>query len=441
MRRWLLLLAIAPLGCGDISSEVAISFERPRDDGPLDTVDNATLSLSPDGFTEQFAIDGADASFEFELPPDDVSRSLSVFFARGETLVAYGSTPPFTFAGAAGAGVVVFLGYPGTLATLDRDFDLPDASTVLAASPGRGAVALAADGTAVFLDAYTFDLVPIAPYPDTVPDATDGVFVGDDSGSVTRVRFEASIGAARYVYGTDSWSTVSDEDMPPRPGAAAWYEPSTARVFVAGGGELTSILQVEVATEDTTLPTFGELDTNLDGPRVGGALIGRDTQGVGGLLAFGGDDPSLPLAYAVGSGEGSGSAGLAWTDARCTTLDGARSLCAGGSIDGTTTAEGALVDTSAGLEVTRLPDLLPIPMREVVWLEDDAAVYAQGEARLVRVDRATLEVSEPLGSPQRAAGGGAAVLPTGVTLLAGGEAADGSATDVWQLFSPALPGD
>ena len=73
--------------------------------------------------------------------------------------------------------------------------------------------------------------------------------------------------------------------------------------------------------------------------------------------------------------------------------------------------------------------------------EDDAAVYAQGEARLARIDRATLEVSEPLGSPQRATGGGAASLPTGVTLIAGGEAADGSATDVWQLFSPALPAD
>ena len=441
MRRWLLLLAIAPLGCGDITSEVEISFERPRDDGPLSSVDNATVSFTPDGFTEQFAVDGADTSFEFELPPDDVSRSLSVFFARGEDLVAYGTTPPFTFAGAAGAGVVVFLGYPGTLATLDRDFDLPDASTVIAPSPGRGVVALASDGTAVFLDAYTFALVPIAPYPETVPATTDGVFVGDKSGSVTRVRFEETVGAIRYVYGTDSWSTVSSEDMSPRPGAAAWYDASTARVFVAGGGEQTSVLQVEVTSEDTTLPTFAELDARIDGPRMGGALIGREGEGTAGLIAFGGDDASLPLAYGVGSGEGASPSGLAWTDARCITLDAARSLCAGGSIDGETTADGALIDTSGALEVTRLSDLLPIPMRDVVWLEDDAAVYAQGEARLARIDRATLEVSEPLGSPQRATGGGAASLPTGVTLIAGGEAADGSATDVWQLFSPALPAD
>lgn len=441
MRRWLLLLAIAPLGCGDITSEVEISFERPRDDGPLSSVDNVTVSFTPNGFTEQFAIDGADAGFEFELPPDDVSRSLSVFFARGEELVAYGTTPPFTFAGAAGAGVVVFLGYPGTLATFDRDFDLPDASTVIAASPGRGIVALASDGTAVFLDAYTFGLIPIAPYPETVPAATDGVFVGDDSGSVTRVRFEETVGAERYVYGTDSWTTVSAEDMDPRPGAGAWYEPSTARVFVAGGGDKTDLLQVEVTSDDTALPTFAELDRNLDGPRVGGALLGRDGDGVGSLLAFGGDDPSLPLAYALGDEQGSELTGLAWTDARCITLDETRSLCAGGSIDGETTADGAVIDTSAAPEVTRLSDLLPLPMREVVWLEDDAAVYAQGEARLVRLDRTTLEATEPLGSPQRATGGGAATLPTGVTLIAGGEAADGSATAVWQLFSPALPGD
>lgn len=441
MRRWLPLLAIAPLGCGDITSEVAITFERPRDDGPLSSVDNVTVSFTPDGFTEQFAIDNADSSFEFELPPDDVSRSLSVFFARGEELVAYGTTPPFTFAGAAGAGVVVFLGYPGTLATLDRDFDLPDASTVIAPSPARGVVALASDGTAVFLDAYTYGLIPIAPYPDSVPAASDGVFVGDETGSVTRVHFEETVGAVRYVYGTDSWSTVSSEDMPARPGAAAWYEASTARVFVAGGGEQTSLMQVEVTTEDTTLPTFTELDARVDGPRIGGALLGRDGGGVDSLIAFGGEDPSLPLAYAVATAEASAASGLAWTGARCITLDDARSLCAGGSVDDETTADGALVDTSAGLEVTRLSDLLPVPMRDVVWLEDDDAVYAQGEARLVRLDRASLEVSEPLGSPERATGGGAASLPTGVTLIAGGEAADGSATDVWQLFSPALPAD
>lgn len=441
MRRWLPLLAIAPLGCGDITSEVTIAFERPRDDGPLSSVDNVTIAFTPDGFTEQFAIDNADSAFEFELPPDDVSRSVSVFFARGQELVAYGTTPPFTFAGAAGAGVVVFLGYPGTLATLDRDFDLPDASTVIASSPGRGAVALASDGTAVFLDAYTFGLIPIAPYPDTVPAASDGVFVGDETGSVTRVHFEDTVGAVRYVYGADAWSEVSPEDMPARPGAAAWYEPSAARVFVAGGGEQTSVLQVEVTTEDAAQPTFTALDLRLDGPRVGGALIGRDGGGVDSLVAFGGDDPSMPLAYAVATSEASTSRGIAWTDARCITLDDARSLCAGGSIDGDTTADGALVDTSAAVEVTRLSDLLPAPMREVLWLEDDAAVYAQGEARLARIDRVTLEVSEPLGSPKRAAGGGAASLPTGVTLIAGGEAADGSATDVWQLFSPALPAD
>ncbi len=440
MRRWLPLLAITWLGCGDITSEVAITFERPRDDGPLSSVDNVTVSFTPDGFTEQFAIDDADSSFEFELPPDDVSRRLSVFFARGEELVAYGTTPPFTFAGAAGAGVAVFLGYPGTLATLDRDFDLPDVSTVLASSPGRGVVALASDGTAVFLDAYTYALIPIASYPDTVPAATDGVFVGDETGSVTRVHFEETVGAARYVYGTDSWSTVSTEDMPARPGAAAWYDASTGQVFVAGGGEQTSLLQVEVTSEDTTLPTFAEVDARIDGPRIGGALLGRDGRGVDGLIAFGGEDPSLPLAYAVATTEASSTRGLAWTGARCITLDDARSLCAGGAIDGETTADGALVDGTA-LEVTRLSDLLPVPMRDVVWLEDDDAVYAQGEARLLRLDRTSLEVSEPLGSPERATGGGAASLPTGVTLIAGGEAADGSATDVWQLFSPALPAD
>jgi len=435
----MLWLAFAPLACGDITSEVAIAFERPRDDAPLSEVDNITVSLTPDGFSEQFAVDGPDSGLEFELPPDDVARSLSVFFARGETLLAYGSTPPFTFGGAAGAGVVVFLGYPGTLATLDRDFDLPDASTVLAPSPGRGLVALGSDGSAVFLDAYTFGLVSIAPFPGTPPAATDGVFVGDGTGSVTRIAFEETVSATRYVYGSDAWEQVSREDMDPRPGAGVWHEPQTAGVFVAGGGEQTSLVRVQVATDDNPTPTFETLELALDGPRRGGALVGRDGQGASSLVAFGGDDASLPLAYAVESGEGSDLGGLAWTGASCVTLDDARTLCAGGSIDEETTPDAALLETSTSpLTVSRLEDLLPVPMRDVLWLEDDGAVYAQGEARLVRIDRSTLEATEPLGSPRRATGGGAAELPTGVVVLAGGEDADGAATDVWQVFSPAL---
>ncbi|MBV1858934.1 MAG: hypothetical protein KUG77_11025, partial [Nannocystaceae bacterium] len=74
----------------------------------------------------------------------------------------------------------------------------------------------------------------------------------------------------------------------------------------------------------------------------------------------------------------------------------------------------------------------------VLWLEDSDAVYAQGEGQLLRFDRVTLEREEPSGSPQRAVGGGAATLPTGITIIAGGEDQAGAATEVWQLFSPEL---
>lgn len=436
--RRLLWLAVAPLACGDITSEVEISFERPRDDAPLGNVDNITVSLTPDGFAEQFAVDGPEASVEFELPPDDVSRTLSVFFARGEDLLAYGTTPPFTFAGAAGAGVVVFLGYPGTLATLDRDFALPDTSTLIAPSFGRGAIALGSDGSAVFLDAYTYALLSIAPFPETTPAADDGLLVGDGTGSVTRVSYAERVSATRYVYGTDAWIQVSPEGMPARPQGAAWFDAETARVYVAGGGEETSILQVEVATEDNALPTITTLDLELDGPRRGATLFGQPSAGEAGLVVFGGDDPALPLVWSP-SGQPAESEGEAWTGAHCVALDEARTLCAGGSLDGETTGQGVIVDTTGGTPtVSRLPDLLPIPMRDVLWVPDSSAVYAQGEGRLFRFDRETLEREEPPGSPQRAAGGGAAILPTGVTVIAGGEDTDGAATEVWQLFSPEL---
>ncbi len=435
-----LLLAIAPIACGDITSEVAIGFERPRDDAPLGAVDNITVTLSPEGFTEQFSVDGPDDALQFELEPDDVSRTLSVFMAQGETLIAYGRTPAFTYAGAAGAGVVVFLGYPGTVATLDREFALPDASTVVAASPGRGAVALGSDGSSVFLDAYTLRLITIAPFPEPAPAADDGIFVGDDSGSVTRIATAQTLTATRYVYGTDTWLTVSEEDMPARPGSALWYDPSQARAFVAGGGDQTTMLAVDVATEDTAEPAFSELEVSIDGPRQGAALIGWPGADGSQLIVFGGDDPALPLVLDVGTGSGYEQTAEPWTGARCTTLDETRVLCAGGTLDGTPTADGVEIDVSTDpWSVSRLPDLLPAAMREVLWLEEDGAVYAQGESRLVRFDRATLERTEPPGGPVRARGGGAALMPNGTTLIAGGEDADGSASAVWQLFSPSLP--
>jgi hypothetical protein len=439
LRRRLLWLAFAPLACGDITSEVAIGFERPRDDAPLGEVDNITVTLSPDGFTDQFAVDGPDSSVEIELPPDDTSRSLSVFFARGESLIAYGRTPRFTFGGAAGAGVKVFLGYPGTVATLDRDFALPDASTVVAGSPGRGAVALGSDGAAAFLDAYTFDLVSMAPFPEPVPAAGDGLFVGDPSGSVTRIAADEGLTATRYRYGADRWDHVSYEDMTPRPGASMWFDAETSTAYVAGGGETSSLLEVQVVTEDTDLPVFVPLEPALDGPRPRGTLFGRRGEGISGLVVFGGSDASLPLARAIEAGADADDVGTAWTDASCVALDDTRTLCAGGIVDGETTADAAIVELASGSPaVSRLPEQLPVPMRDVLWLEDELAVYAQGEGRLVRIDRVSLEATEPAGSPQRATGGGAAILPTGVTLIAGGEAADGSATDVWQLFSPAI---
>ncbi len=441
-----LALAIAPVACGDITSEVAIGFERPRDDAPLGAVDNVTVTLSPDGFTEQFEVDGPNDALQFELEPDDVPRTLRVFMAQAETLIAYGRTPPFTYAGAAGAGVVVFLGYPGTVATLDREFALPDASTVVAASPGRGAVALGSDGSAVFLDGYAYELVSIAPYPTAPPSPRDGLFVGDATGSVTRIATAESITATRYVYGADNWTTVSEEDMSPRPGSAMWYDATQNRAYIAGGGEQTTMLALTVATEDSSMPAFSELGLSLDGPRQGAALIGWagwPDADASALILFGGDDPALPLVLDVGTGAGHGrelQTDRAWTDARCVILDDSRALCAGGMLGDAATADGVELDVSTDpWTVNRLADLLPTPMGEVLWLEDGGAVYAQGEAQLVRFDRGTLERSEPPGSPVRARGGGSAVLPTGTTLIAGGEDADGSASAVWQLFSPALP--
>ncbi len=437
------LLAVSVLlACKSVSTEVSIGLEFPLDDVALAGTNNVTASLSPDGFVESFAVDGPQFELEVELPPDNTARTLSLFLAQNDLLLGYGRTPEFSYAGAADAGVVVFLGFPGTVATLDRAFDLPDASTVAAPSALRGAIALGSNGSTVFVDAYTYELVSLEPLSEDVPAAEDGAFVGDASGSVTRIAHDESLLAHRYVFGADRWDTVRWDEAPARPGAATWYDTEQQLVYIVGGGEQLDVVAIDVDPDDADLPVLSIVDMPaLDGPRAEAAALATggsvgDTEGPE-LLLVGGDDPQLPLVYDVTAAQGWGEP-QAWPGIACVSLDERRVLCGGGLRDEAPSSDGVLIErgTEQPWTVTVIADLLTTAMADVAWLTDERAVYAQGAERILRVDRFDLSVTEPAGSPARGAGGSRVEMPTGVTLLAGGRDQAGAAVGVWQVFSP-----
>jgi hypothetical protein len=447
VKRIAALLVFVPLGCSPTPINVEIGLLFPEDDQRLAATDNVSVTLTPDGFSDTFATDGPDFSLEVELEPDDTERELAVFMARGESLIAYGRTPPFAFRVASGVGVQVLLAYPESLATLPLSFDLPDASTLAAPAVGRGMVALGGDGTTAFLDRFTFDL-EFAAALDDPPAGDDGTMVGDSAGNVVRVAWNERLSAHRFDVALDQWRLLGTGEGT-RAGAVSMRLGDDALLLLGGEGR-TDALQVSWSAEEDGEATFeaGPAWALLDAPRPGARALALPFPDGPRPLLVGGDDPALPRVLPAWGGAAAVGPAEAWTGLQCVQLDTAGAdatahlvLCAGGIRADEPTADALFVsvDAAGAAEVTELPTLLPAPMADVLWLADDAAVYAQGDGRWVRIDRSDLVVTEPPAASARARGGCTVPLDTGITLIVGGIDQAGAPTSTWQVFAPALP--
>ena len=442
-------------GCSPTELSVEMGLLLPEDGSRLDATDNVSVTLEPDGFVDTFSADGLDFALEVELEPDETERVLTVYLAQGETLLAYGRTPPFRYRTASGAGVQLMLAFPESLATLPISFDLPDASTIAAPATGFGMVALGSDGSTVFLDHYTFDLEAATPLEkEVVPAVDDGTFVGDSDGGSVRVSWNAGLAARRFDVPQNTWTELEfagPEVAVARPGAS-FIPFGTDRILVLGGGDRTDTLEVHYGSIDATpSASLGPEGMRLDAPRMGATAIALDFGGGPLPLVVGGDDPTLPrvlAAWSYASANEAARAGPAeaWTGLRCVALDptGApiqRVLCAGGRRPDAATADALVVTVAADGRPTveERTALLPVAMEDVLWQSDDDAVYAQGEGRWVRIARADLTVTEPPAAPARHKGGTSVPLDTGVTLVVGGTASNEAPTNRWQVFAPAVP--
>jgi uncharacterized protein (TIGR00251 family) len=444
----LLGLASQP-ACNPITTEIDIAVLVPEDAPELAGIDNATAVLAPDGFSETFAADGLDFGFAVELDPDQTQRTLTLYLANGETLLAWGRTPEFSYA-AADNGLALFVGRPSALSTFPLVLDPPDAGLLLAYAEARGLVAVSSEGDVEFIDEHTLvsHAASALVLDDVAPDPADGTLVGDPRGGVQRLVWNAALAGARFDVDTNAWtplSLVGAAEAGAREGAAWARACDGACVRLVGGGGRSDVADIALsADEDGTQPIA--IVAALDAPRPGAHALAvrRDPSEVT-FVAGGADAPSL--VHVVEPALSLGDA-QTWTDSSCIALDAAatgatvRVLCAGGTRDGNATADGFVATVPpAGREdeatITELPSLLLSPMIAPIWLEDTAAVYAQGAGRLVRVGRIDLVASELTSASPRAIGGSVATMSTGATFIVGGTDSAGAPLSGMWAFVPA----
>jgi D-serine deaminase-like pyridoxal phosphate-dependent protein len=439
-RPWLtlaaLLLALAGPGaaCQPITTGVDVQLLLPQDDPELQRTNNVSVVLEPQGFSRTVASDGLDFGLSFEVPPDGVTRTLSVYLAEDDELLAWGRTPRFTYAGATG-GLSLLLARPGALVPLDFEFTQPDAAARVAPVGDVGMLVLASDGGALFLDAYQYTLEAASSLEEG-PATDDGVLVGAADGGVVRVAWNAGVAAWRFDAVTDAWQTLElGGDRQARPGAAVWIDPEGESVRIFGGGDADDVVELALrGTEARDLTTVDGL--RLDGPRAGATVIELD----GHPIVVGGDDPTLPVAWRADREQAAGPT-TAWTALACAPLAASppQALCMGGLRDGMPTADALRLELLDGsLQAEDLASFLPLPLPAPLLLPDETALYAQGEGRWLRIDRADLLVTEQPNPAPRATGGSLAPLPSGATLLVGGLGVEGTPLDRWYAFAPTV---
>jgi hypothetical protein len=445
-----LVLGTGVAACKPITTDLVVDVVLPEDSTDLDATNNVSVVLDP-GETSTFETDGLDFSIELELDPDATLRTLALYLARDETLLAWGRSAEFTLERRDPVGL--FVGRPGELSTYPLVIDVDDPGLLGASVPGRGIVLLASNGATTFIDEISWEAFAGATLG-TVPDPGDGALVGDALGGAARVRWADAIGLQRFDVGADEWLDVElagAESIAPRPGASWWADADGTLLFVFGGGDATEVVAIDLVPPESGSASARLVeDVALDAPRRGASagFVARQGTDDGEVTYVCGGDDDVALLRLVEPGVSIGPVGP-WSAIRCVQVDrGAaddelRLLCGGGiraELPTGDAVEFVLGPAGADLvaDIVEHPGLLGRDMPDPRWLVDDVAVYAQGEAALQPFAAATLEPSEVLPA-LRATGGTAIALPSGATLFAGGADEQGVPTTRMQLFVPDLP--
>src|SRR5215212_3885564 len=107
--------------CKPITSDLLVDVILPENATDLESTNNVSLVLDP-GETSQFETDGLDFSIELELDPSSTLRTLALYLAENEELLAWGRTAEFTLERRDPVGI--FVGRPGQLSTYPIALDV-----------------------------------------------------------------------------------------------------------------------------------------------------------------------------------------------------------------------------------------------------------------------------------------------------------------------------
>ncbi|HVI00633.1 MAG TPA: DUF167 family protein [Enhygromyxa sp.] len=443
-----LLLGLGSLSACENARELPITVILPADTTELERADNASVVMRPSGDSFTFSVDGLDFSLELEGEPTSETQQLELYLADGEQLLGWGSTAPFSTAGP-DIGLALFLGRPGALSSWPEVLDAPDPDLLAAEALARGMLLLQSDGDTFLLNHYTLELEAGATLPDADPLAPDdgGLFTAND-GAVIRLAYEQVPAIAwRYDPGADSWTELEVDGADAiglRAGAATLVDPDHTRVYVLGGGQATDAVAIDLVANEGRLAAAPVQELTLDHPRVGATAMWLPSGDnlTADALIIGGDQVG-PLALRTATGELLGPE-VAWRDLACAietqTSEALTVLCVGGSLDQQPTADAArfTINSGATAEVSLSESFLPAALADPKIFADSVALYAQGESRWFRIERATMTVDEPDSATPRARGGHLVQLINGATFVVGGVDQDGVALDRWQVFTPAV---
>ncbi|MEZ4453679.1 MAG: DUF167 domain-containing protein [Nannocystaceae bacterium] len=378
-----LALGLALAGCEN-SGSMAITVILPEDHSDLERADNAAYRVEPDGVDRNVTVDGTDFSIDIEFVVDNTQRTLSLYLARGEELLAWGRSAPFVVANTEDR-LALFLGRPGRLSTYPGAIEEPDPDVLAAHAFGRGAVLLTSDGGTYLFSERTFTIGAGVDFdPDDPPEASDGALVSEYRGGVVRVAWEHGLRAWRFDPGVDQWDAMalggSAAAIGDRGGAAHLVDADARALILFGGGEASDIVELRlVPSEEDDTYHVNLLAPALDGPRQGAsaAWVTREGTDEGeGVLLFGGDDPGLPLVFFTATSQTATlpapDDAIPWTGAACAQVEAGddagndvilRILCVGGLRGDTATADAALIRVAPAQDLTveLLPALLPTP--------------------------------------------------------------------------------
>ncbi len=455
------LLLLAP-ACEN-SQDFPIKVIMPED-LDLARADNAVLRLSPQNIDIPYDISGADFNLELSLEPDDLTSTLTLYLAQGPDLLAWGTSAPFVLS-APPAELALYVSPPGALSTFPGTITSPDPAVLACPAFGRGMLLFNSDGGTGLFNSFNLatEIGATLKPEGGLPDASDGALVGDSAGGVWRIAWAEQLRAFRYEPGDDQWTTATFADpspaTSPRPGAAHLQSADLDRLLVFGGGEQRTVIELDLAPDDSDDHVVTTLPQQLDSPRRGATalfLLRTDSDAGEGVVLVGGDDETTSLAHFVPADVDAPLESFgppqAWTGLACaqldrgdaaTATDAVRVLCLGGLRSGVATRDAIVLNFPppaanlvASLEL--LPDFLPEPASDPRLFSEDAAIYAQSGVQWSRIDRAALTVESSISASTRVRGGHSVLLATGATFLVGGWAQDERAVDHWHVFVPTL---